>query len=34
VYGPGGMTMPIMVMAISIFLVWYSRSAKEKGWIS
>jgi hypothetical protein len=34
VYGPGGMIMPIMVTAISIFLVWYSRNAKEKGWLS
>ena len=34
VYGPGGMIMPIMVIVISIFLVWYSRDAKAKGWIS
>ena len=33
VYGPGGMTMPLMVTVISIFLVWYSSSAKGKGWI-
>lgn len=34
VYGPGGMIMPIMVLVISVFLVWYSRGAKAKGWIS
>lgn len=34
VYGPGGMIMPAMVMVISIFLVWYSKDAKEKGWIN
>ena len=34
VYGPGGMIMPIMVIVIAIFLVWYSMSAKKRGWIS
>ncbi len=34
VYGPGGLIMPIMVVVISVFLVWYSRDAKGKGWIS
>ena len=34
VYGPGGMIMPVMVVVISVFLVWYSRDAKGKGWIS
>ena len=33
VYGPGGMIMPLVVIGISIFLVWYSSSAKGKGWI-
>jgi len=34
VYGPGGLIMPLMVLGIAIFLVWYATSAKEKGWIS
>lgn len=33
VYGPGGMIMPIMVMGISIYLVWYAMQARTKGWI-
>jgi hypothetical protein len=34
VFGPGGMIMPIMVMAIAIYLVVLSRQAKASGWIS
>jgi uncharacterized membrane protein len=34
VYGPGGMIMPIMVLGISIFLVWYAMHARNEGWIS
>jgi hypothetical protein len=34
VFGPGGMVMPIMVLAIAIYLVVLSKGAKEKGWIS
>lgn len=34
VYGPGGMIMPAMIVVISIFLVWYSKGAKEKGWVN
>lgn len=34
VYGPGGMIMPVLVIIISVYLVWYSRGAREKGWIS
>lgn len=34
VYGPGGMVMPIMVILIGIFLVWYSKNSYQKGWIS
>jgi hypothetical protein len=33
VYGPGGVTMPIMVIIIGIFLVWFSSMAKAKGWL-
>ena len=34
VYGPGEIAMVVMIPAIAAFLVWYSRSAKQKGWIS
>ncbi|WP_338358140.1 hypothetical protein [Yeosuana marina] len=34
VYGPGGATMPITVLVIGIFLVWFSNKSQIKGWIS
>lgn len=34
VYGPGGMVMPILVILIGGFLVWYSRKAAASGWLS
>lgn len=34
VYGPGSMIMPAMIIVISVFLVWYAKGAKEKGWIN
>jgi len=34
VYGPGGLSMPILVIVVAVFLIWYARSAREKGWIS
>ena len=34
VYGPGGMVMPIMVIFIGLFLVWYSKDTTKKGWLS
>jgi hypothetical protein len=33
VYGPGGMAMPIMVLMIGAFLIWFSRNAAAKGWM-
>ena len=33
VYGPGSMLMPVMVVIIGAFLIWYSMSAKGKGWL-
>ena len=33
VYGPGGMVMPIMVLIIGIFLIWFSRKATANGWM-
>lgn len=34
VYGPGGAIMPIMVIAIGVFLLLYSKRSVEKGWLS
>ena len=34
VYGPGGMTMPVMVIVISFYLVFLARSAKARHWLS
>ena len=34
VYGPGKMIMPVMVLIIGFFLVWYSKKATAKGWLS
>jgi hypothetical protein len=33
VYGPGGMVMPIMIIIIGIYLIWYSRQSAAKGWL-
>ena len=33
VYGPGGTIMPIMILVFGAFLVWFSKSSKQKGWI-
>jgi hypothetical protein len=34
VYGPGGMIMPLMIIFIGGFLIWYSRKAAAMGWLS
>jgi hypothetical protein len=34
VYGPGGITMPIIIIGLSVFLVWYSKFVYKKGWLS
>jgi len=34
VYGPGGAIMPITVLVIGVFLVWFSNKSHAKGWIS
>lgn len=31
VYGPGGMVMPIMVIVIGAFLVWYAKKMETQG---
>lgn len=33
VFGPGGMVMPIMILAIAIGLIWFSRKATANGWL-
>ncbi len=34
VYGPGGMIMPIVILGLGAYLVWYSRDVTRRGWIS
>lgn len=34
VYGPGGMIMPVMVLIIGAFLIWYSKKMEQQGVIS
>ena len=33
VFGPGGMIMPVMIIVIAFFLVWFSRKASANGWL-
>lgn len=33
VYGPGSVIMPLMVLVIGIFLIYYSKKANENGWL-
>lgn len=33
VYGPGGMIMPVMILIIVGFLIWYARKADALGWL-
>lgn len=34
VYGPGGLAMPIMILAFGIGLVFFAKKSKAQGWIS
>jgi len=34
VYGPGGMIMPISVLVIGAYLIWFSLDAKKKGFVT
>ncbi len=34
VYGPGAVVMPSLVLAVSIWLVWYAWRSRNRGWIS
>ncbi|UOB16965.1 hypothetical protein [Abyssalbus ytuae] len=33
VFGPGGLIMPVMIMIIALFLIFFSRMAKGRKWI-
>ncbi len=34
VYGPSGLVMPLLVLMIGIFLFFYSKSSRAKGWLN
>ncbi|NNE39464.1 MAG: hypothetical protein HKN14_00950 [Marinicaulis sp.] len=34
VYGPSAMIMPIMVILIGVFLLWFSKNSAGKNWLS
>lgn len=34
VYGPGGAVMPLLVIFVGGFLVWYTKKVKTVGWIN
>jgi hypothetical protein len=34
VLGPSALVMPIVLLAIALFLLWYSRRAAARGWLS
>ena len=33
-YGPAGLVMPAVLLAIALFLLWYANKAKARGWLS
>jgi hypothetical protein len=33
VRGPGAGVLPLLIIAIAVYLVWYSRAARRNGWI-
>lgn len=34
VYGPGGLVMPVMILAFGLLFIFYSKHAIKKGWLS
>jgi hypothetical protein len=34
IFGPGGLILPAVTLIIAVLLVWYSRNASAKAWIS
>lgn len=33
-YGPVGLVMPAVLLAIALFLLWYTNKAQARGWLS
>ena len=33
-YGPLGLLMPLIIIAVGAYLIWYSKKAKENRWLS
>ncbi|CAN7230979.1 hypothetical protein LJR168_003260 [Pseudoxanthomonas sp. LjRoot168] len=33
-YGPVGLMMPVVLLLIALFLLWYANKAKARGWLS
>lgn len=33
-YGPVGLVMPVVLLLIALFLLWYANKAKARGWLS
>jgi hypothetical protein len=33
-YGAAGLAMPVVLLAIALFLLWYARKAERNGWIA
>lgn len=33
VFGPGGMVMPVMILIIGAYLIWFSRQATANSWL-
>lgn len=34
IYGVGGLVMPVMIIVVGFFLVWYSSSVSKRGWLN
>ena len=34
VYGPSGMILPIVIVAIGVYLVFFAKKGKDRGWLS
>jgi hypothetical protein len=32
-FGPAGLVMPVILLAVAVFLVWYARRAAARGWL-
>jgi len=33
-YGPLGLLMPLMIIAVGVYLIWYSKKANKNRWLS